>query len=144
MKKCNKLLLISFFVLGMAMQPAVLCAQKKSDSPIVEVGFDKKKARHTRAMRKSDFSMMYDIMKKNAFENQKNDILRVACIGSFFSSEQCARLLSLYSFDSNRLEALKIMSPRLIDVDDAEKIIKEFTFSSEKEKAMLLLMKIRR
>ena len=71
MKKCNKLLLISFFVLGMAMQPTVLCAQKKSDSPIVEVGFDKKKARHTRAMRKSDFSMMYDIMKKNAFENQK-------------------------------------------------------------------------
>lgn len=88
--------------------------------------------------------MMYDIMKKNAFDNQKNDILRVACIGSFFSSEQCARLLSLYSFDSNRLEALKIMSPRLIDVDDAEKIIKKFTFSSEKEKAMLLLMKIRR
>lgn len=43
MKKCNKLLLISFFVLGMAMQPAVLCAQKKSDSPIVEVGFDKKR-----------------------------------------------------------------------------------------------------
>ena len=41
----------------------------------------------------------------------------------------------------HKLDALKVMAPRLVDVEDYDKIIKQFSFSSNREKAMNILMK---
>ncbi|MBR5814281.1 MAG: DUF4476 domain-containing protein, partial [Bacteroidaceae bacterium] len=69
------------------------------------------------------------------------DIIRVACIGSNLSSNQCAKLLSLLSFDNNKLEALEVMAPRIVDNDYNDKILKQFSFSVNREKAARILRK---
>ena len=41
----------------------------------------------------------------------------------------------------HKLDALKVMAPRLVDIEDYDKIIKQFSFSLNREKAMKILMK---
>jgi hypothetical protein len=82
-----------------------------------------------------------DVVKKASFDDRKIDVMRVACIGSYFSSEQCARLLSLLSFDDNKVKALEVIAPRLVESDNAEDILKKFSFSSSKDKAVGILLR---
>ena len=103
-----------------------------------------KRYRHPRAMRDKDFEMMAGIVKNTSFDDKKIDVIRVACIGSYFSSRQCAQLLSLLSFDNNKMKALEVIAPRLVDMENADKIIKEFSFSSSKEKAVSILKRRKR
>ena len=59
---------------------------------------------------------------------------------SYFNSKQCAKLLSMISFEEGKLKALKVLAPRIIDRDAAE-VVKQFTFSSNKDKALEILRK---
>jgi hypothetical protein len=92
-------------------------------------------------MRDKDFSMMYKIVKKASFNDNRIDIIRVAAIGSYFSSKQCAELLSLISFNDDKLKALEVMAPRIVDDKDLDRILKQFSFNRDKDKAMKILMK---
>ena len=78
-------------------------------------------------------------MKEESFDKDRVKMIRVACIGNYFTSRQCADMLSLLSFDSNRLEALEYIAPRVIDKHVCDVILKEFSFISNREKAEELL-----
>ena len=141
MKNLKKIMLISLAALMMAVIPQSVMAQAKRPQIKIE-----KHDRHhpmkpvmARAMSGSDFSMMFRIVKNASFDNEKIDIIRVACIGSNLSSNQCAKLLSLLSFDNNKLEALEVMAPRIVDNDYNDKILKQFSFSANREKAARIL-----
>lgn len=90
-------------------------------------------------MSDENFAILTRIVKKTSFDENKTDILRVACMGNRFTCEQCASLLSHFSFDDKRLVALKILLPCLVNKEDLSGIIKKFTFSSGKDKALELL-----
>ena len=141
MKNLKNFMLIA--IIAFLIIPMQSAAQKNRPNVKMEIQYNKpqRKPVMLRAMRNDDFSMVYKIVKNTSFDKNKIDIIRVACIGSNFSSRQCARLLSLLSFDDNKLDALKVMAPRLVDVEDYDKIIKQFSFSSNREKAMKILMK---
>ncbi|MBQ5911799.1 MAG: DUF4476 domain-containing protein, partial [Bacteroidaceae bacterium] len=70
-------------------------------------------------------------------------VIKVACISSYFNSRQCAKLLSMISFDDAKLNALKVLAPRIIDKDVTE-IVKQFSFTSSKDKALEILSKNKR
>ena len=92
------------------------------------------------AMDRSDFKLLCSLLKKESFDKDCVKMIRVACIGNYFTSRQCADMLSLLSFDSNRLEALEYIAPRVIDKHACDVILKEFSFISNREKAEALLM----
>ena len=92
-----------------------------------------------RAMDKSDFRFLYSLLKEESFDKDRVKMIRVACIGNYFTSKQCASMLSLMSFDSNRLDALEYIAPRVIDKHACDVILKEFSFISNREKAEDLL-----
>ena len=94
--------------------------------------------RRPRAMHRKDFNMMCDIVKDASFSDKKIGVLKVACISSYFNSKQCAKLLALFSFENDKLEALKVLAPRIVDFNPKE-ILKQFTFSSNKDKALDIL-----
>lgn len=71
-------------------------------------------------------------------------MIRVACIGNYFTSSQCADMLSLLSFDSNKLQALEYIALRIIDKRACDVILREFSFLSSREKAEELLMECMR
>ena len=49
------------------------------------------------------------------------------------------RVLPLFSFSQDKLRALEIMAPRIVDRQNAFKIYNLFTFSNDKEKARRIL-----
>ena len=113
-------------------------AQERRPKAQIEKREKKEQRNRERAMRDKDFSMMYKIVKKYSFDDKKIDIIRVASIGSFFSSRQCAELLSLISFNDNRLEALEVMAPRIVDDKDFDRIMKQFSLSNKDKVARIL------
>ena len=106
----------------------------------------KKEMRHERsprAMHRKDFKMMCEVVDDASFHEKKIGVIKVACISSYFNSKQCAKLLSMISFDDAKLNALKVLAPRIIDKDVTE-IVKQFSFSSSKDKALEILSKNKR
>ena len=91
-----------------------------------------------RAMLDKDFMMMCEVVDEASFTEKKIGVIKVACISSYFTSEQCAKLLSMISFDTAKLEALRVLSPRVLNID-AREIQKQFAFSSSKEEAMKIM-----
>jgi hypothetical protein len=103
----------------------------------------KKEMRHERrprAMHNKDFKMMCEVVDDASFHEKKIGVIKVACISSYFNSKQCAKLLSMISFDDAKLKALKVLAPRMIGRDVTD-IVKQFTFSSNKDKALEILRK---
>lgn len=101
----------------------------------------KKEMRHEhrpRAMHNKDFKMMCEVVDDASFHEKKIGVIKVACISSYFNSRQCAKLLSKISFDDAKLKALKVLAPRMIDRDVTD-IVKQFSFSSNKDKALEIL-----
>ena len=101
----------------------------------------KKEMRHEhrpRAMHNKDFKMMCEVIDDASFHEKKIGVIKVACISSYFNSRQCAKLLSMISFDDAKLKALKVLAPRMIDRDVTD-IVKQFSFSSNKDKALEIL-----
>lgn len=132
----NKRLAIALIVLFALALPVMASEQ----NPQVEHR-PKKEMRHERrprAMHNKDFKMMCEVIDDASFHEKKIGIIKVACISSYFNSKQCAKLLSMISFDDAKLKALKVLAPRMIDRDVTD-IVKQFSFSSNKDKALEIL-----
>ena len=85
------------------------------------------------------FAILYDKVKNASFDNRKMDLIEVASLGAFYSCEQCASIMSIFSFGDKKLAALRFMAPRIIDPRHAYLIYESLTFQSEKEKAARII-----
>ena len=138
MKKKSIIALVMLFTLAM---PIMASGQRHE-----EEHHQRKEMRdkfRPKAMHHKDFKMMCEVIDDASFHEKKIGIIKVACISSYFNSRQCAKLLSMISFDDAKLNALKVLAPRIIDKDVTE-IVKQFSFSSSKDKAMEILSKYKR
>jgi hypothetical protein len=143
MKNLKPLMIVAIVALIVFCLPASAAAapDKKPKEKIEYRDKKQMSKRHPHAMRDKDFDMMVGIVKNASFDDKKIDVMRVACIGSYFSSRQCAKLLSLLSFDDNKIKALEVIASRLVDKNNADDIVKEFSFSSSKDKAVSILQR---
>ena len=147
MKNLKSLMIVAIVALTVFCLPASAAEPDKKPKEKMEYRDKKPKGKrrvHPRAMHDKDFEMMAGIVKNTSFDDKKIDVIRVACIGSYFSSRQCAQLLSLLSFDDSKIKALEVIAPRLVDTNNADDIIKEFSFSSSKDKAVSILQRRKR
>ena len=127
--------LIVLFALAMPMMASVQRQEMEHQH--------RKEMRHEhrpRVMHNKDFKMMCEVVDDASFHEKKIGVIKVACISSYFNSKQCAKLLSMIPFDDAKLKALKVLAPRMIGRDVTD-IVKQFTFSSNKDKALEILRK---
>ena len=144
MRNLKPLMIVAIVALIVFCLPASAAEPDKKPKEKMEYRDKKQRGKrytHPRAMRDKDFDMMVGIVKNASFDDKKIDVMRVACIGSYFSSRQCAKLLSLLSFDDNKIKALEVIASRLVDTNNADDIVKEFSFSSSKDKAVSILQR---
>ena len=137
MNKKSAIALVTLFTLAMPMMASVQRHEVEHHQR-KEMRYE----RRPRAMHNKDFKMMCEVVDDASFHEKKIGIIKVACISSYFNSKQCAKLLSKISFDDAKLKALKVLAPRLIidtDVTDVTEIVKQFSFSSNKDKALEIL-----
>ena len=133
MNKKSAIALVMLFTLAMPMMASVQRQEMEHHH--------RKEMRHEhrpRAMHHKDFKMMCEVVDDASFHEKKIGVIKVACISSYFNSKQCAKLLSMISFDDAKLKALKVLAPRMIDRDVTD-IVKQFSFSSNKDKALEIL-----
>ena len=141
MKNLGRLMLMMLLlVVGSASVEAQNWAGSVSEERVELRGRDRE-LRDVKAMRGADFKKFYKYVKETSFDKNRLQLVEIAAFGSYFSSEQCYKLLSLFSFDDNKLAAIKIMEPRMIDSRYYEKILKLFSFSSNREKATAILLR---
>ncbi len=87
----------------------------------------------------SAFSFLLGKVRSASFDKDKYDLLEVASLGCYYTCDQCARVMELFSFDDDKLHVLKIMAPRIVDAQNAYIIYKVFTFDTDKEKAAQIM-----
>lgn len=135
MNKKSAIALVMLFTLAIPMMASVQRQEMEHQH--------RKEMRHEhrpRVMHNKDFKMMCEVVDDASFHEKKIGVIKVACISSYFNSKQCAKLLSMISFDDAKLKALKVLAPRMIGRDVTD-IVKQFTFSSNKDKALEILRK---
>ena len=93
-------------------------------------------------MNKHDFDFLYKIIKQKSFKDDRLELLSVGVLDNYFSCKQCVKIMSLCSFDSDKLEVLDIMAKHIVDLEHADLILESFTFDSNREKAAKTLLSI--
>lgn len=86
-----------------------------------------------------DFQYLYKTIKKKHFEKERLELLSVGVLDNHFSCRQCAKILSLYSSDKDKLKVLDIMARHIVDLDNAHLILDSFRFESNRRKAANML-----
>ena len=86
-------------------------------------------------MNDKDFQYLYKVIKKKAFEKDQLELLSVGVLDNYFSCRQCAKIMSIYSFDKDKLKVLDIMANHIVDKENARLILDSFRFESDRRKA---------
>lgn len=90
-------------------------------------------------MNDKDFQFLYKTIRKKSFEKDQLEILSVGVLDNYFSCRQCDKIMSLYSFDDDKLKVLKIMASHIADKENARMILDSFRFESDRRKAADIL-----
>lgn len=110
--------------------------------PAVEVGGRITSYPHVspgRGMREIDFQAFYNNVRSKPFKDDQLMLVRVGAQSNTFTCSQCVQLMSIYTFDDDKLEVLKIIAPRLEDRENYSKVIDALAFISSQEKARAIL-----
>lgn len=97
--------------------------------------------RYGYSLSNQSFSILYNKVKKASFDDNKFDLIEVASLGCYYSCSQAVRLMKIFTFDDERLKALSMMAPHIVDPQNATDIYKLFSFDSDKEKAGEIMRK---
>ena len=85
------------------------------------------------------FAILYNKVKNTSFDDRKMDLIEVASLGAFYSCEQCATIMSIFSFGDKKLAALRLMAPRIVDPRRAYIRFDQLSFQSEKDEAARII-----
>ena len=86
-----------------------------------------------------DFSTLYEKVSNASFDKDKKDLIEVASLGCYYSCNQCAKILSIFSFDDDKLAVFKLMASHIIDLQNMHIIYRQFTFDDAKKKVSDIL-----
>ena len=105
--------------------------------------------RHQRYITQTGYRTLPEFAKKETlriipqqFQARQHDTVQLtypASLGAFYSCEQCASIMSIFSFGDKKLAALRLMAPRIIDPHRAYLIYDKLTFQSEKDEAARII-----
>lgn len=83
-------------------------------------------------MSDSSFEQFINSLRKQPFESDRNALLDNALMSSYFTTDQCIRLLEFCKFDSERKPFLKKIYPRIADKANFFRALDKLNFSSDK------------
>ena len=90
------------------------------------------------------FKALNERIGAESFDKGRLSSLQVVAQSAHFSSQQVKMLLENWSFDPARLEALRLLAPRITDLEQSFLISDVFAFESNKSKANQILRRVKR
>ena len=91
------------------------------------------------ALSENAFDFLYGKVKDANFDDDRYTLLEVATLGCWYTCDQCARMMTFFSFDDDKLKALQIMGKHVVDPQNAVIITNKLSFSDSKDKALRML-----
>lgn len=94
---------------------------------------------YLKGIREPEFQRFYEKVKSRTF---KDDMLEEIIIGAdrySLNCNQCARLMSLFSFDDEKMKVLRLFAPHIADRENYEEILDELTSLFKQDDAKKLL-----
>ena len=86
-----------------------------------------------------DLARIMAAVRAESFGRDQLAVLQSAIGENYFTIAQSKEVMQLFTFSGERLSALGLMAPRILDKQNAFELNSFFTFSSEKRKARALL-----
>lgn len=83
-------------------------------------------------MSPSAFEQFMGLMEKQSFDSDRKEVLDHALLTSWFTTDQCIRLMDFYRFDSEKKLLMKKIYPKIADKPNFYYAIDKLTFSSDK------------
>lgn len=92
-----------------------------------------------RVMNEADFQAFQNKVKSKPFKDDQLKLLEIGIANKNLSCRQCVRMMSIYRFDDDKLEMLKILAPSIVDRENYDEIIDALDFISSADKARKIL-----
>ena len=93
----------------------------------------------TPPMGREEFDHALAELQSHGFASERMEVLsRLSRLG-WFAVDQARRLLEAFPFGKDRLEALELLAPRLVDPENHFRLYEAFTFESDKKQARRIL-----
>jgi hypothetical protein len=90
-------------------------------------------------MAREDFEEAFAALEARGFAGERLDVLSELCRHNWFVVEQARRLIESFSFGKDRLQALELLAPRIVDRQNDFRLFEAFTFESDKAQARRIL-----
>ena len=87
----------------------------------------------------ADFEALLEAVEAASFSEEKTGVVETAAQGHVFTVAQVGRLVDAMSFSADKLRVVELTRGRLVDRQNAFKLLERFTFSADKQKAQALL-----
>lgn len=94
-------------------------------------------------MDEDDFAEFLAAIDEASFSNEKTGVVATAAQSHSFTVAQVGRVIDSLSFSADKLKALDLLRGRLVDRQNAFKLLGHFTFAGDKQKAQALLKQSR-
>lgn len=113
-----------------ALYPTVEVSGGPVSRPHVSVG---------RGMNDAEFQSFYNKVKSKPFKDDRLNLLESGIGRRGISCQQCIRMMSIFQFDDDKLDVLRILAPNVVDRENGDKIINSLAFISSEEEARKIL-----
>lgn len=91
------------------------------------------------AMSMGDFAILVKDLDQEPFSDNRLSLLRIAASSHFFLVEQVEALLECFAFEDDRVEAVRILYPQILDDEKAFRLFNKFAFSTSKKEVAKIL-----
>jgi hypothetical protein len=86
-----------------------------------------------------DFGALRFRLKAEPFSDDQLGIVRTVAISNYFLVAQVEKILSVFSFEDDRLQVVRTLYPRILDDENAFRLYGSFEFSDSKEELAKIL-----
>lgn len=87
----------------------------------------------------NDFGRLMRQLEQEFFSDDQLAVVRTAARENYFFVGQVEEILDIFSFEDDRLEAVTLLRPRILDPENSFRLYGKFTFSSSKEELAQIL-----
>ena len=90
-------------------------------------------------MDQNAFDTFYSKVKTKTFADDKLELIKLKAADYSFSCKQCIKMMSLFTFDDEKMKVLEPLASGINDKENYDNVISELDYISSKEKAKRLL-----
>lgn len=91
------------------------------------------------AMPDRAFRDFYQKVKREMFKDDQMQLIRAGVEHKLFTCQQCAEMMSLFTFDDDKMQVLRMFARRLVDKENYETILREIDSMFTQDDARKLL-----